>query len=118
MEKWKKRILLNALGKKKGDKKMVQIDDLDIERLDNLCKNFGWCITYKDTTPDKIKVMMEKERENPETDFTELDFERLENLCAGFGWCIKDRGGLKDKLTVVLEKNREEPETDISSEPT
>ena len=70
MEKWKKRILMNALGKKKGDKKMAQSDDLEFERIITIAKGFGWQVLKQEIKDMTLELVLEKRRVEPETDIT------------------------------------------------
>lgn len=58
--------LTHEFYRKKGGEKMAQIDDIDIQRLSNLIKGFGWEITQTKIETHKLNIQIEKDREEPE----------------------------------------------------
>ena len=49
---------------------MVRCDDLCFERMKSLAEGFGWTIKKTEVTPGKLEIIMERDRDEPETDIT------------------------------------------------
>lgn len=88
-------------------------DSLELERLENLVKGFGWVNVRQDFSDTTISVTVER----PRNDATgAVDMERLRNLTSGFGWKITKQeftGPGDTKNSVTLEKDRA-PDVDVA----
>ncbi len=49
---------------------MARCDELCFERMRSLAEGFGWTITKTEVGPGKLEIIMERDRDEPETDIT------------------------------------------------